>query len=79
MDGIEKINGTYESFLHGSANIQGEVDKMKFYIAEFQGLATASFEVSKLGSYLTKLIEIKGVEAAKLSLGYIVIVRYADY
>ena len=75
LDGIEKINGTYESFLHGSDNIPGEVKKMEFYIAEFQGLATASFEVSKIGEYLVKLIDLKGVEASRLSLGYIFIVR----
>merc|ERR1712126_349687 len=32
LDGIEKVNGTFESFLHGSTNIRGEVDKMRFYI-----------------------------------------------
>ena len=60
LDGIEKVNGTFESFLHGSSNIRGEVDKIRFYIAEFQGLATASFEVSKIGEYLAKLVRLRG-------------------
>jgi len=75
LDGIEKVNGTFESFLHGSTNIRGEVDKMRFYIAEFQGLATASFEVPKIGDYLAKLVSLKGPEIARQTLAYILIVR----
>ena len=74
-DGIEKIEGAYETFLDGLNNLEDTLNDFKNYMVELQVHGYQSLKPPRIREYLRSILVTEDVAMAQQIFKYILVVR----
>ena len=74
-DGIEKIEGAYDTFLNGLSNLEDTLNDLKGYMFELQVLGYQNLKPQRVREYLRAILLTEDVEMSQQIFKYILVVR----
>ena len=73
--GVDLVESVYKEFMRGIHNIQSMMTMLENFLYQLQIITMENLSVSKVEQYLKTLVNIKGVDTAKVAFNYFSVLK----